>query len=440
MIRLIYSVVLLLAALSFGMTSVPCSAKAIHLSADSLFKIIDERSRTLRLASLYAADAAEGVAVARSRRLPVVSASLSVGYLGNGYLTARDFSGGMGIHNPHSNNNFALEAAQVVYDGGAVSGGIRLATLKERMSRLDVEQSRRQVRFMLLGWLTDLQCLHNRRRVLDENIGLARQVVADMKARYDNGVVLGSDIMRYELYLEELQLQREKLCEKLRTTNYRLANALGFPTGDTEFVPGLPADSTWTAGTEQSWYETAAMSSLTLRKAALAVDLSETGRRIAAAGMKPRVSLYAYGRFDSPIVTEVPVLNKNFMYWGAGVSVSFDISSFYTTKRRVRQAAWTVSESREAYNVSMENVRNGIKEAYESYKTAAVELRTKEKSLDLARRNYQIISDRYACGLALITEMLDAANMMLDAETGLENARIALLFCRYRMEYVTDIL
>ena len=59
------------------------------------------------------------------------------------------------------------------------------------------------------------------------------------------------------------------------------------------------------------------MSSLTLRKAALAVDLSETGRRIAAAGMKPRVSLYAYGRFDSPIVTEVPVLNKNFMYWGA---------------------------------------------------------------------------------------------------------------------------
>ena len=421
MIRLIYSVVLLLAALSFGMTSVPCSAKAIHLSADSLFKIIDERSRTLRLSSLYAADAAEGVAVARSR-LPVVSASLSVGYLGNGYLTARDFSGGMGIHNPHSNNNFALEAAQVVYDGGAISGGIRLATLKERMSRLDVEQSRRQVRFLMLGWLTDLQCLHNRRRVLDENIGLARQVVADMKARYDNGVVLGSDIMRYELYLEELELQREKLCEKLRTTNYRLANALGFPTGDTEFVPGLPADSTWTAGTEQSWHETAAMSSLTLRKAALAVDLSELGR------------------FAPPIVTEVPVLNKNFMYWGAGVSVSFDISSFYTTKRRVRQAAWGVSESREAYNVSMENVCNGIKEAYESCRTAAVELRTKEKSLDLARRNYQIISDRYACGLALITEMLDAANMMLDAETGLENARIALLFCRYRMEYVTDIL
>lgn len=281
MIRLIYSVVLLLAALSFGMTSVPCSAKAIHLSADSLFKIIDERSRMLRLASLYAAEASEGVAVARSRRLPVVSASLSVGYLGNGYLTARDFSGGMGIHNPHSNNNFALEAAQVVYDGGAISGGIRLATLKERMSRLDVEQSRRQVRFMLLGWLTDLQCLHNRRRVLDENIALARQVVADMKARYDNGVVLGSDIMRYELYLEELELQREKLCEKLRTTNYRLANALGFPTGDTEFVPGLPADSTWTAGTEQSWHETAAMSSLTLRKAALAIDLSETGQPLA---------------------------------------------------------------------------------------------------------------------------------------------------------------
>lgn len=105
-----------------GMSCMPCSARSIPLSVDSLFRIIDGHSRTLKLKSLYADGADAGISVAESRRLPVVGASLSVGYLGNGYLTDRDFSGGTGIHNPHSNNNFAIEAMQLVYDGGAVSG------------------------------------------------------------------------------------------------------------------------------------------------------------------------------------------------------------------------------------------------------------------------------------------------------------------------------
>lgn len=433
--------VLLLSTRLGAVGCLPCAAKSVTLSVDSLFRLIDDNSRRVRLSLLRADEAAEGESVARSSRLPSVSASVSVGYLGNGWLTGRDFSGGMSVHNPHSNNNFALEAMQVIYSGGAVSGAIRMAELKSRMAALDVEQSRQEVRFAMLGRLIDLHCLHNRRRVLEENIALANRVIDNMRARYDEGVALLSDITRYELQLKNLQLQKEKNAEAIRTANYHMANALGFPPQTTEFVPELsPAGLSCSAETEDTWQQVAQASNLSLRKSEVDISISEISRRLTAAGRLPKLSLFAYGRFDSPIVTEVPVLNKNFMYWGFGVNLSFNISSLYTVNRRVRRAAVAEMESREARELGVENVQNDVKAAYEAYMTAFTELSAQEKSVELAVQNYAVVSDRFANGMALVTDMVDASNVRLSSAIGLENARTMLLFCYYRLKYVTNTL
>ncbi len=432
---------LLLAMFMGDMGSLAHAAQPIILSVDSLFRLIDDRSHTIRLKALCVDEAVSGESVARSSLLPHIDAALSVGYLGDGYLTDRDFGNGMMIHNPHSKNDFALEAMQVIYSGGELSGNIRMAKLNADMARLDLEESRQQVKFLLLGWLIDLQCIHNRIRVLDENIGLARSVLDNVRAKYEEGVTLNSDITRYELQLEALKLQREKAGETMRTTNYRLANALGIPTGDTEFIPAMPLmDGTKEIEPENSWQEQAQSSSIMLQKAGLGISMSETSRKIATAALRPKLSLFAYGQFNSPIVTEVPIINKNIMFWGFGASLSFNISSLYTANRRIRQARIAEMESREAYNLGVENVEDNVQAAYEGYRTAVTELRTQEKSLELARQNYDIVNDRFENGMALVTDMVDAANVRLSAETGVENARTTLLFRYYKLKYVTNTL
>lgn len=439
--RLITFFALLLATLFADVGFLPCTAQTVPLSVDRLFRLIDDRSRTIQLKALCAEEAEAGESVARGGRLPQLNASLSVGYLGNGYLTDRDFGGGMAIHNPHSNNNFAMEAMQMIYSGGALSGSIRMSELNAHLAQLDLEESRQQVRFLLLGWLVDLHCLHNRCRVLDEHIELARQLLEHIRARYEEGVVLQSDITRYELQLQDLRLQREKAGEAVRTTNYRLANALGFPASETQFRPELsPIEATFSIEPENHWQERAQASNLSLKKTALGISMSETHRRIIAADRRPKLSLFAYGKFDSPIVVEVPVLNKNFMYWGFGANLSFNISSLYTTNRRMRQAKIAEMESVEAHHLGMEQVQNDVQAAYEKYQTAVTELRTQEKSLELARQNYAIVNDRFEGGMALITDMVDAANVRLSAEIGLENARTMQLFCYFRLKYTTHTL
>ncbi len=60
----------------------------------------------------------------------------------------------------------------------------------------------------------------------------------------------------------------------------------------------------------------------------------------------------------------------------------------------------------------------------EAYET----LKTQEKSVKLAQRNYRTTSTRYSADMALITDMLDAANAKLDAERQLVNARIDIIY------------
>lgn len=71
------------------------------------------------------------------------------------------------------------------------------------------------------------------------------------------------------------------------------------------------------------------------------------------------------------------------------------------------------------------------------YLEAYEELKTQQKSVELAERNYRTTATRYSAGMALITDMLDAANSKLDAEQQLVNARINIIYYYYKLLFTT---
>ena len=119
-----------------------------------------------------------------------MNVSLSASYLGNGKLWDRDFGNAMTVDMPHFGNNFALEAQQVIYAGGAISSGIRQAELGKLLAELDLQKNVQEVRFLLVGHYLNLYKLDNQIRVLQKNMELTDEVIANMKARREQGTVL----------------------------------------------------------------------------------------------------------------------------------------------------------------------------------------------------------------------------------------------------------
>lgn len=190
--------------------SVLCShyvcAQPRVLGIEELFRLADGQSKSIQAYRTGKAAADEALKAARAQRLPDITATASASYLGNGRLWDRDFGNGMRVPMPHFGNNFALEATQVLYAGGAISSGIALAGLAQQLAELDWQKNRQEIRFLLTGYYLELYKLDNQARVLRDNLRLTDRVIDNVRARREQGTALKNDITRYELQKEQLLL------------------------------------------------------------------------------------------------------------------------------------------------------------------------------------------------------------------------------------------
>lgn len=404
------------------------------LSLEQLFALADENSKTIQTENAAVLEAQQDVKVAKNALMPDIDISLSASYLGNGYLMDRNFSNGQTIDMPHLGNNFAVEATQLLYAGGAVTNSIALAKLKGEMANVHREATRSRVHFMLMGFYLDLYKLQNALHVYDRSIELAQIVIQDTKARNEAGVALQNDVTRYELQLKNLELARRRVANSVEILNYDLVTILGLPL-DTQIMPD-------TTLLEQSlsihdltyWQQLAQSEAYAVKQSALAVQMGERGEKLARSEMIPNIALFAGNHLDGPITIEVPVINSNFNYWYVGIGVSYKLSSLYKASRTLKKAQLSTDLSRRRQQDILEQTNLSVQADYTRYIEAFEEVATLEKSVQLANENYSVIENRYRNDIALVTDMLDASNQLLDAELQLVNARINVLFNYYKLK------
>lgn len=406
------------------------------LTIDQLFKTIEDNNAALRAQKSGVESADLGIESAKSKRLPDVDASLSVSYIGNVLLTDRDFTDVHGLHSPHFGNNFSLQAQQVVYAGGAINAGIRLAELGKRQAETGVRLTRQQVRFVALGQYLDLYKVDNQIQVYEKNIELTRQLITDIKAKQSQGMALKNDITRYELQMESLKLGLTNLRNNRSILNHQLCNTLGMAQ-DVRITPDTTViGKVYARNDEQYWQNQGAMNSPLLEQRANTIHIAEQKEKIAKSDMLPKVAFVAADNFDGPITFELPPINKNLNVWYVGVGVKYNISSLFKSNKRVRQAAVETRQAREEHAVQAEQLNNNVQAAYVQYQQTYVELATQQKSVELARQNYDVMNARYLSQLALVTDMVDASNLRLNAELKEVDARINIVYAYYRMKYV----
>lgn len=420
--------------------SMALQAQEKLLTIEEMFRIADSNSTELQLHRLRMSEAEQGIRIAKNDRLPSVGAQVELNYIGDGVMTERDFSGGIHADMPHWGNTFVVKASQVIYAGGEISRGIERSRLEAEAAGHEYCITQQDLRFLLLGYYLDLFQLNNQRTVYERNVEQTQILVKDMKAAYRQGTALKSDITRYELQLQNIQLRLTATENEINKINYRLLTALGLDQG-LQIVPDknsllvAEVDSL----SEQDW-RWASKEAPRLQLADTEIALSRNRERLIRAERQPRVHFSLTSELNGPILVEVPPLNNNFAYWFAGVSVSYSFDSLFKSHKKLKQAKIAIMRSEMAKEQVAEEVDNSIHAAYVDLNEAYIRLRTQQKSVQLAHENYGIVRQRYLNGLALITDMLDASNTQLDMELQLANYQIGILYQYYLLKKLTGTL
>ncbi len=414
-----------------------CAYGQSVVTLEEIFRSAEANSAQLRPSLTAIAEADQEIKTAQSAKLPDINASLNLSYIGDGFTTKRNFSDYQKAPIPHLGTGLSLTVTQPVYMGGAITNSIQLAELKSTASRFANDLQRDNIRFQLAGFYLDIYKCANLRQVIESNIASARKILAEMKARYEQGTTLQNDITRYELLLSNLELQLIKVNNTLEILNNNLVTIAGLPEAtivvpdSTILARSLPMQS------EEKWQEDAEKNSPSLSLARNGVEMSKKAENLVRSERLPKIGVRAGWTIDGPILVEVPPIDRNLSYWYVGLGVDYNLSSLYKSNKSLAKSQIATRKAKEELEAAREGVSIAVRADHVRYLESYEELKTQEKSVELAERNYNTTATRYSEGMALITDMLDAADSRLNAQQQLVNARINIIYYYYKLLFTT---
>lgn len=410
------------------------------ISLDKLYDLADSGSKTIKIFETAVTGAEQEISVARNACLPEINFSASASYNGNVWVADRNFSNGQNLPSPHFGNDFSIEASQVIFAGGSIYNNIKALEIQKQISEWDLSEHRQQVYFLLTGFYLDLYKYRNLVEVYDRNIEQTLEMIDEMRAREAAGVALDNDITRYEAQYQNLSYKRTELTSSIDIYNDKLVTMLDLPP-ETEIYPDTTLLSIkGNHAVETEFQDMAYKNSPVLNKTRLTIDMLGRKKKVASAGYMPQISIFAGDNLNGPITYEIPALDNNINTWYVGVGLKFGIGNLYKVPKETARLRTSITQARAELASAEESVMLDVRSAYIRYQDSFELLKTQEKSLQLARENYDVISNRYANDLVLVTDLVDADNLRLAAEVQYVNAQINVIYNYCKLLYEAGAL
>lgn len=410
------------------------------LTLDEVFRLADKNSKSISIHSLMTDEAEKAIEIAKNDLLPSVGAKATAQYISDCVTFDRDFGNWESGEMPHFGNSLILKATQVIYAGGRIKNNINLKRLEKESSVQDEILNRQDLRFLLAGYYLEISKLSNQKYVYENNISQTKLLVKDMQAAYKQGTALKSDITRYELQLQNLELGLTSVKNRINVISYKLASTIGLDPGikimtDTASLLKLPVETK----SQELWLNNKEEIPI-MKKADLNIKMSENKIKSIKGEYLPDIRFALTGEMTGPILIEVPPIDINFAYWFAGIEISYNLDVLFKGKKKMRQARINRQKMIVEKEYAEEELENSVHEACIGLDEAYTRMQTRLKSVQLAHENYNIVRQRYLNGLSLITDMLDAGNTQLDTELQLANDRINIIYQYLLLKKITGTL
>ena len=358
------------------------------------------------------------VTQARARLLPRVDVTESVQrgnepvFVFSTLLSQRRFTPAnfdvQNLNNPAAETNVrtAVAMTQPLYDAAAALG-VRAAELERDLATVDERTGAQDLALAAARSFVQVLRLEAADRASAAAVAAAESDLGRARQRRDVGLVTDADVLALEVHLADMRQRQIATGGDLVVARLELTEALGLPL-DQPIVLVKP-----------SAVVPADMASLTRQaldtrperqQADIQVHLAENDRRLAQAAFLPRVGIDTAWEFNGSR------WSTQRSGWIVGARVELNV--FNGLPDRARVSAARQAETRSA--AERERIERRIEVDVRGAMARVTAARAREAagraSLAQARESQRIVRDRYDAGLATITDVLRAAESVLNAE------------------------
>ena len=327
-------------------------------------------------------------------------------------LNQRSFNFGANFNHPDTTDNLNTKvlATYSLYSGGTDLASRQAARLGAEARENSIDAVRNDLVFEVTRSFYTIGKARQFVRTAEAAVASMESNLGVASNRFSQGTVLKSDFLDAEVRLSEARENLVRAGNALAISETVFRNVLGV--GEKENVTaadrGRRPSKTDVAQTIAGALDVSRRPELLAARKA--VEATERQVRAAFGGHLPRVNAFASYDLDSGDA------NRFADSWVAGVSVELDVFDGFLTRGKVAEARANLSAAREELRKTELALQLEAKQAQLNLNEAQARLATTGQAVAQADESLQITKERYANGLALLTQLLDA-------ETALTTAR-----------------
>jgi len=410
------------------------------LTMQDAFELAVKNSEQLKVSAINTDLAHQKVEITKLARLPEISSGLNYGYLSNSQIWNSSFDKLGTKPIPHTLTQFSVQASEAIFAGGQIDNNIKKANLEEQVAVLAHDKNIEDIKFLVAAKYLDIYRLINQRQVYVDNIKLSQERLKNILTLQKQGIVTNNDVLRTKLIISDLELAVRKTDDNIQILNQQLNTVLGLDLNEVLIPDSGLLKYSLKDDDIKSLMSEALENNKELKTASKEIEVAQTNLKIVSAERYPKIGLFAANNLQRPYTYSTPALDVYYNNWIVGVSISYNISSFYQSPRKIKAGKIQVEQSVAKEIVQKQNVEVEVNADLVKFNEAKYELNTYTGDLQSAEENYRIVEKKYFNQLALLTDLIDATNTKIEAELKISNARINVVFAHYQLEKSIGLL
>lgn len=322
-------------------------------------------------------------------------------------------------------DNYTSRASinESVFNGFRLKNGMLSQQYLLEASKLDFEKDKTEITFNIINAYYNLYKILASKHLVEQSLAQVEERLRDMKSMEAQGVVIHNDVLRVELQRSNIELSEIDINDNLEVANYNFAVMTGLPEGTRIEIDTLDLFKSKDVKSFPDYLKASLQKRADLKASEQRQKAAELNQKVVKGNMFPSLNVGANYYYANPNVRYIPPADVFHATWDVGVTLSWDLTALYTTRHAGDEASALLEQSKAMNDQLSDAIRMEVNTDFVNYEQSIKKIDVAKRSVDQALENYRTSRSRYDSHIVLLTEVLDAEVLLLQANLNLAYAK-----------------
>jgi len=322
-------------------------------------------------------------------------------------------------------NNYTSRASvnESVFNGFRLKNGVLSQQYLLEASKLDFEKDKSEIIFNIVNAYYNLYKVQASRKLIEESLIQADERIKEIKNMEGQGLAIHNDVLRAELQRSNIELSEADVKGNLEIANYNFGVMIGLPEGTLVEIDTLDLFQSRNFKQFPEYLQASLQKRSDLKAADARKQAATMNLKVVKGNLLPTVSVGANYYYANPNPRYIPPEDAFHSTWDIGINLNWNLTSLYTNKHQADEAKTMLLQSSVMTDQLTDAIRMEVNQDFVNYEQSQRKVEVASRSVKQAEENYRTLQSKYNNSTALLSDLLDANVLLIQAKLNMTNAR-----------------